>query len=969
MRCQIFFLIVLFLASGCEQDSEPIQFSVKAATNKGDPVAGAEVYFDYQLVGLTADNGVFKTELKINKSVGKDVKIIKTSPDYYFAPYYERLEIAADQTVVDISAILYFVEKPTKEHISAQVNPDIPASQLAAANAARQTAKESRSPTGPSGETERPTTHTPDASEEPRELAVIAVTADIKPLAKPDLATPEKPKAETITMNFYVKNRRKNLKGVEIIYAAKNSETTTRGCKTNKKGRCAITFPSGAEGAYVLFASKKGHVSQKREVKITQGGRKKIQMPVGYSLELFAYKKIYDYAGGLKGLKVFVDGKNVGKTDRFGHFSYAIKAGPDDLIPVRISAKGLLPQRFDTDFVANGPATLTRYFTPARPPRVRVVMLSTEIAGSVTNAEMFAAGSEFNRGLKKSLQKNLFNQPGLTLLPDRVFDEVVSQSKRQVTDLLKFGWANTIIKSKVDALLRPTIALDPVPTLELSLISSSGRIISAAAIKVSAVDDRDSIDAAVRELSAKLSKSFPFEGAVASVESKNILINVGKAHQRGLEIDDWVDIYGTQTSRDGDSKLHRRIGVAKITSIMNRTASATIIRIEPRALVASGDLVVLNHNQARTQQLIASQKREPSSFLQVLTESSTPEPVHQANVYWKGRWLGATNHLGQLTVPLPKEKGRIKILRHGFKPVFKQINFSDPKQSKEFSLRRETAMLRLQTDPSGALVRVDGRQIGRTPFKIPVSVPSGFVKLEVDAPMGYKKYSTVLELDEGTLDLSGPQMIKLERDLRTPSLSLLAAGRYQEAIDRLSEVPESHSDYLFAQHDIGDIYLSRLKNPENALSYFERIISRPEIATFNDKRFISAYINQGLALYLTAVQKGPNGASEAVLQLQKAIEQFKKVEPYLRFVPSKQFAEAAHNVGYYNALSLHKIWSITKDPSSLFMAEKAWQTYLSQTEAQAIPATPTSKGLRRNAEVYLRQAEVAANQQNKAVTR
>src|SRR5690606_14058369 len=134
-----------------------------------------------------------------------------------------------------------------------------------------------------------------------------------------------------------------------------------------------------------------------------------------------------------------------------------------------------------------------------------------------------------------------------------------------------------------------------------------------------------------------------------------------------------------------------------------------------------------------------------------------------------------------------------------------------------------TAFLKIESQPTGATVRLDGKVVGKTPLKSPVPVPSGFAKLEVEGPTGFKTFTQILELDEGTLDLTGVGMVKLERDLLGDAGKLLQAGKVDQAVAKLQEVPAEHTDYLLSRHQLGEVYLTRTQQPAEAAKAFGQV--------------------------------------------------------------------------------------------------------------------------------------------------
>jgi hypothetical protein len=265
------------------------------------------------------------------------------------------------------------------------------------------------------------------------------------------------------------------------------------------------------------------------------------------------------------------------------------------------------------------------------------------------------------------------------------------------------------------------------------------------------------------------------------------------------------------------------------------------------------------------------------------------------------------------------------------------------------------AFIKIESKPSGAMVFIEGKSLGRTPLISPIAVPSGFIRIKVENGSGYKPFSTVLELDEGTLDLTGGRAIQLETDILAQASRLKKAGKTQEAAQLLGNVPPTHSDYLMARFEAGEMWLSVLDNPAKAESFFAEVLSDESVKSFGDKRFIGAHINAAIAQFRIAesLQSQEGGNSQGYYQ--KVIEGLDAVLPHVRHVPGEQYNQAVHTVDYYRALARHRLWVMSQDPQMLTETVRTWRSYL-EGDAMALPPEGGSKALLQNAEVYFKQA-------------
>src|SRR5690606_26091790 len=93
-------------------------------------------------------------------------------------------------------------------------------------------------------------------------------------------------------------------------------------CTTNVRGRCVIRFTHVPEQPVTLVASKKGYKTKSAKAKVADRSQVKIDLERGQTIDIYAITKSYNYTVGLKDVDVYVNGKHVGVTDRFGRYSH-----------------------------------------------------------------------------------------------------------------------------------------------------------------------------------------------------------------------------------------------------------------------------------------------------------------------------------------------------------------------------------------------------------------------------------------------------------------------------------------------------------------------------------------------------------------------------------------------------------------------------------------------------------------------
>ncbi len=992
-------VVAVLLATSCMKREARVRFRVEAKTNQGDPVSAAIVALDGIELGRTNALGLFEGDTDLPVGARRRLEVKKESAQYYFAPYYETFSVGdAKPLDLDVAATLYFVPKPSANEVagakdvgasptaspttttdtgvsaSAEAEAKVEAAPpkdedltaVLAAEAAKATdvAAEIAAPEG-DGAAEELAAEEP-AADEPAAPAAIGTIEQSIVNPKPELAAvnldfvaeqkpavypkPHRPDQGAHVFTVHVFAGEAPVAEAQVLLGQDEDGDLKVACTTNARGRCAIRFPEKPEGAVTFVAVKQGFKTKSVTATVDEKQILKIDLERGQTIDIFTVTKAYNFTTGLKDVEIYVNDKRVGVTDRFGRYSHVYEGKADDLITVTLKSKGYLPETYETDFVATGPMKLVRPFTPADPPSVRVAVLMPQPAGAVDAKAAAALQGPLDDAVKSAARKHLFSSAAFKEYPIALLDRASKRIGRGLPQMLRQGWGDTDLKATVDALLLPTIIPGPKPSLELSVVDSAGRVIAAAKEDLDNVNDKASVDRAVAVVAKKITRAFPFEGAVLSKEADKVVINLGYGAGRGVKAGDVLDVYGVVSANKGLVQEQKNIARLVIREVFDTTAKCAVQGLVSRATIERGDLVALRPR--RVMEAGGAQIRVSGNL-----KGSGSDPIPQANVYFNDAWIGATDDQGRLYLDATGT-GTIKVIRHGFQPVSKSVALTSQSRL-DVSVKRETAFLRVDSVPTGAAVKVEGKLIGKTPLATPIPVPSGFVKVEIEAPGGgYKSYSQVLELDQGTLDLTGANAIQLESDQRTIAQRLLKEGKVEDALAAYEAIPKTHSDYLLARHEAGEIYLNVLDQPAKAAEAFGLVTADEGVKQFMDKRFIGSHVDEGIALFETAEKLGTDQPQAAAAHYKKAIEVLENVVPQLRFVMAEQYAQAVHNVDFHRALARHKLWLMSQDQAGLADTVRTWRSYLDGS-ARSLPAEGASKAYVENAQVYYRQAQAS----------
>lgn len=981
----------IFSIYSCKKRNVEVEVKVQVKNNQGKPIANAQILLEQQLEGMTNSNGyysvtkLFETDKKVNLEVKKESK------DFYFAPYFDSFTVLnKDKQSITVNAIMYYVPKPSDEDALVAIEDGLGADKRESDNHNIHTTNNEREVKNSLNSDLK---ETKDNKEQLHSLSENGLSPNTKltreggvsdQLEKPvsknrkqDLSDvklnkiidekysfipksleypwmqPKKDSSVTLfTIHVYSKSA--PIVGATVYFGEEKRGTLNEACQTNKRGRCVVRFKNKPNNTLFFVAKKGGYQTKTLGTRVTHKGNIRFILQPGNTIDIFTITKTYNNVRGLAGIDIYISGKKVGVSDKFGHFSYLYKGEKDDLLEVKLVTKKYLPEKYLTDFVVSGPMSLVKYFTPKEPPKVKTALLNIQPTGKINEYDAKFLGQSINGRLLKATRLHLFKKGAFEEVAISEVERVVDGLGMTLTKIAKDGWENTPLKAYCDVLLLPTLVLQEPKVLELSLIDSKGKIIAAAKERLHNIKDMKAIMMALKVISKRIARVFPFEGAIVGRDKNVYFMNLSYSEGRIIEIGDKLDVYGVQHDKLGQQRLHTKIGILKVFGSSDRKSKLSLVKLKPRAVINIGDLVVLKGRK------VFSNKTTQIRVTGLVGDQEIP--VSQANIYFRDNWIGSSDKHGRLLIDkqmVGNSSGILRVVKHGYRDFAKEFRFASLKKV-EVKLIRETAFIKIESDPPGASIRIDNKIVGKTPLASPIEVQSGFVKLVLFGLYGYKKFSTILELDQGTLDLTGARRIGLERDLLQNARHILDNGKVEEALEALLKVPETHSDYLLAQHQVGEIYLTIIGKPALAAKHFSVVTKSPRAENFNDKRYIGSHINEGIALFHTGKALENKEPQVALAHYLKAIQIFEKVSPFLRFISKNQHSIAKNNVSYYKALSFHKMWSLTKNPQYLNRAYRLWRHYLEDTAMNADRGKGKSNYVE-NAKIYFRQLKASMN--------
>lgn len=924
------------------------KLKVIVLNNQNVPIHNATISLDDIKIGKTDKDGVYYHELKGIKGKALKLEVTKDSSTHYYAPYFEKIVLSPDKhSPIKVKAILYSVPKPKKDkgmtnNPSVEEGDDLPilVDSHGLVEEKLKKVEEVRSKDNTivdSNISHQPIDHFKIDKNKPFQ-------GDLKKLSII---------ANKIAYTVHVTNQKKSVADAEVYLGDPVKGFLKSACKTNLKGKCTIKLHPGRNKVLSFVVKKQGFVTKTLTTRLKKKGFLRVSLTRGQCLDLFTLKSNYHYLRGVSGISVYVNSRKVGHTDKFGHLSYVYQGPSDDLLKVSFKTKRYLPEVFEVDFVTSPKMTLTRFLTDKTPPKPRFTLLPVRLAGIHT--EKIPDIKKVNRFLH-SASKFIMTKNNALEFPYENLMKHLGDEAKKVNDVITKGWTGLNIKAHVDALILPTI-LDKNGSIyvDISLYNNKGEIIAAAAHKLEDFNNRIAYNKLMKGLALKINRLYPFEGAVLGANKKALRINLNKKNTPFLAKNDLIEVFGRQINPLGSAQEHKKIGIAKVSSVSNEATVAELVWQSPRSVIGRGDMIILRKG--------ISQDNLKRKNYPILVSESLPtgnrkgKGIAQVNVYLNNHWLGSSNERGLVAIRNSRDLasgGALTFVKHGYET--KNVNLFGRKKGRlDITLNRLLAFVQIDSKPAGAKVYLDGSYVGQTPIHQPFETSSGFIKLRLKSPPGYKDIAQVLELEEGVLDLTGGASILLELDILRGITDLIKLESYEKAISMLERIDKQHSDYLRAQHLLGEVFLSKLKDPESAAKAFEKVLQNPRVNSFHNKQFIGSYINYVEALSQMAHKKEENNWIQAKEIYEKVLGFGQKIQSQLKFVPSDQRILASKKLKYYEALAMSKLSAKSRDLNLKRKTMEKWQNFVEAYSEEENKQELSD--LLGNAKIFLKQAK------------
>jgi len=622
----------------------------------------------------------------------------------------------------------------------------------------------------------------------------------------------------------------------------------------------------------------------------------------------------YGRASGVPGLSVSIDGKTVGKTDAQGGYAYTYRGEPGKKAVIALAAPGYIPGAWKTTVKLEGQVNLQRYFYPTTPKPIRIGIY--RVVGNTPGVDLKEVAAQ----TEQALATQLFKFPGFREVPGERLQAEVKQRKLSIDRIVAKGWQDTPLRATVDMIVLGSVAKDGDGYLaEAKFHTAGGKIIFS---EIGRARSARGIDGAVRDIVSNVIERFPFEGTVIGAEDDRYRINIGRSWRigRGTEF-----TLTTPTFAEGGKVAgYRETGRMEVRRGDDNSSLAEVATLKQGEKVQIGDRVV-----RRTGREGEEGDRRTYFLLSAKGGVGTDiNPLAGANVYLNGEWKGATGTNGQAEIPLRLGRNyALMLYRHGYQQLTGKISVDKSGEAREFVLAANTALFKVDSEPSQATVYIDDEQVGKTPLSGGKPVTLGFHSVRLAYGEDYRDFFEVMEFTKKEEDRTGERRIVLQKDFVKIGERARQKGDVEGAIKAYASTGRDHPDYAEAHRRLGDIYLDDKEDYDGAIAEFEAVLSLPENEQLIYKQFAVTFTNLGHAHCEKGNRLVNSDRDAASKHFAKAIKALQTAKQNTRFFPKAEYDEAVHDTYYYTALSYHKLYLITKQPAVMNSASLAWREY------------------------------------------
>jgi hypothetical protein len=703
-------------------------------------------------------------------------------------------------------------------------------------------------------------------------------------------------------------------KGAPVSDAVVTSAKKELG-RTNDQGFYIYEYKELPASGMDLAVAKPGYAAWHKTLTPEPGQTIEATLARRVAVTINALTDEYGQTSGIPGVGVNINKRDAGKTNASGVYTWSYDGEPGKKVPLVLSAPGFIPDSWKSSVTLEGEVTIRHFFYPVTPKPIRTGIY--RFTGNTPNVDLKDVLSQTESAVAAQLFKNsCFRE-----VPTKQLQAEVKRAKLSIDKMTTRGWRETPLRKSVDMIILGSVAQDDKGYLiETKFYTSGGKLILSRITRAKGTGD---INSASKEIANAVVERFPFEGTVVGAEGERYRINLGKS---GYRIAKGTDFTLLSSHRDEAGKVsgYRETGRLRVKKSEENGSWTDLEDMKKGEKIQVGDRVVRRIYRE------GEEEAGRTVFIASVKGGIAPDvtPLAGVNVYVNDEWLGSTGADGKAEIPIRLNRNlNLVLYRHGYQQVSQKISIEKNKDVKEFVLTVNNAIFRVDSDPSGADVSVDGDKIGKTPISGGKQVPLGFHTVKVALGGDYRDWEEVVEFSKKEESRTGAARIVLHRDYLKIGERAEQKGDVDAAIAAYANAGKGHPDYSLAHHRLAQLYLDDKGDYANAVTEFNNVLSLPENQQLVYKQFSVAFMNVGHAYYeqgSALVQKDRDAAAQ---NFDKAIQNLRIAKQNMRFYPNERYDEAVHDTYFYTALSYHKLYLLTRKTNALNNANLAWSEY------------------------------------------
>jgi len=267
------------------------------------------------------------------------------------------------------------------------------------------------------------------------------------------------------TVMFIVTDGDRRVKGATIKF-----DNDIMG-RTNPRGVLSVPLDS-MKKQKINLSVKKIHYDSWRKNKVIQPGEEiKVVLRKHPVVVISALSEASNTRSGIRGVEVFIDGINVGKTNAKGQFVYRSKLRTRKQVRLRLESPGYTPSAWESVIDIDNDAKITRYAKKISNKGVRVAIFpfTTNSKNKAVKQAVLDAHNLFG---DKLFSNNVFKK-----IPFSKLREILLTTKLTKERLNSRGWLDTTLVNYADMIVLGDIrALEDAYLVSINVLTPSGQV-------------------------------------------------------------------------------------------------------------------------------------------------------------------------------------------------------------------------------------------------------------------------------------------------------------------------------------------------------------------------------------------------------------------------------------------------------------------------------------------------------------